>query len=127
MTIPELNLMTMQILSGGLLGVLGQGLRAVAGIKKANDAAHASGCSFSDVFEPQKLLVSLFIGFLAGAFALLGVGMAGQPTALDSHLITTVVAAGYAGTDFIDAFIARALPGAGSPGLPPADGQKPYG
>jgi len=111
------------IVCGGVLGMLGQGLRAVAGLKKANDAASATGQSFSDVFEPRKLAVSMFIGFLAGAFALLGASMSNAAYKLDNSSIMTVLAAGYAGTDFLDAFISKALPGSTPAALPP----NPYG
>lgn len=86
------------IVCGGLLGMLGQSLRAIAGLKKAKQDAEA--------FDTSRLLVSLLIGFTAGALTLLAMDVR-QPT---KELWFSIVAAGYAGTDAIEAFAMRYLP-----------------
>ena len=90
--------------------MIGQGIRVVAGLKKVNDQASAEGKSFGSLFETSKLFLSLLIGFIAGALAIIGVtGSAGDvnPT---KELIVTIIGAGYAGTDFIEGFIKKNLP-----------------
>ena len=99
----------MQLLAGGLLGIVGQGLRAVAGMKKVRDQAAASGKAFGEVFEGSQLLASLVVGFTAGALAMLAAG-SGGPVQLDRSLIVAIASAGYSGTDFIEAFMAKAMP-----------------
>jgi hypothetical protein len=63
------------LLAGGILGLAGQGIRSVAGIKKMNDEANSSGKNPIDLFEPSRFLVSLLIGFIAGVLATLGIGL----------------------------------------------------
>jgi hypothetical protein len=79
------------LIAGGMLGMIGQGVRAVAGLKKMLDAG-----TMAD-FRPSILLVSLLIGFIAGALAFLASG--------STETAVAFVAAGYAGTDFIEAFM----------------------
>ena len=98
------------ILLGGLLGILGQGIRIIVGLKKLNDEASAESVSFGSKFQAGRLGLSLLIGFIAGALAMIGFsdppGMA-TPT---KELIITLLGAGYAGTDFIEGFIHKYLP-----------------
>jgi hypothetical protein len=117
----DLKDLLMQILAGGMLGILGQGLRAVAGMKKVNDAAAACGKSFGDVFDMSRFVISLFIGFTAGALALVLAETSVADLKIDKAQITAIIAAGYAGTDFIQAFLAKSTPAlAPAPEAPPA-------
>ncbi len=102
------------ILVGGLLGALGQGLRVVVGLKKVYDQAHATNGDFTSLFDASKLLVSLFIGFLAGSLAILFMDLPEEP----KQLYALLVGAGYAGADFIEGFVQKALPA--TAGGPPA-------
>jgi hypothetical protein len=99
-----------QALAGGLLGMLGQGVRVIAGLKKSSDSAAASGQGLADVFDGGTLMTSLLIGFVAGALAMLGAGPADRSTPLTHSLVMALISSGYAGTDFIEAFIKRAAP-----------------
>lgn len=115
------------LLLGGLLGALGQGVRAVAGLKKVHDRAARDGRPFAQLFEASTLLVSLLIGFIAGALAIMGMTSGLERTTIGRDLAITLVAAGYAGTDFIEAFIKKHLPAArglaeGPAAEPPAVG-----
>ncbi len=92
------------ILLGGILGGLGQVIRAVAGLKKSQDANVNGAADFAANFEPSVFVVSLIIGFTAGALACLA---ATFPATLDAKFLLTFIAAGYAGADFIEAFIKR--------------------
>jgi len=109
------------LLAGGMLGMLGQVVRMCAGLKKANDSAAASGESFADMFDGGKLAISLVIGFAAGALALLGAGW----TNITSP--AAIIAAGYAGTDFIEAFMKKNVPDGSVNKAAPAARQPPMG
>ena len=103
----------------GLLGALGQSARTVAGLKKMNDEAAKQGLSSADVFIAARLFVSLMIGFLAGVAAGLALGL-DKLLVLDSgglQVMLGIAAAGYAGTDFIEAF-APSVSAAQIPPLP---------
>ncbi len=61
----------MALVLAGLLGMLGQGVRALAGLKKMNDDAGKQDADSADLFIASRLIVSLLIGFLAGVAAAL--------------------------------------------------------
>src|SRR5258706_7611510 len=96
----------MKLLLGGILGMVGQGVRAVAGLKKVQDEASAKKQDFRDVFQTSTLLVSIFIGFVAGALATLGMDLS-DDGAIDKSTLLTLMAAGYSGTYFIEAFMKK--------------------
>jgi hypothetical protein len=94
---------------GALMGVVGQGIRVTVGLKKASDRAAESGQKFTETIEPARLLVSLLIGALAGVMAAI---MTLKPnSAVERDALLALGAAGYSGTDFIEGFMARYLPG----------------
>lgn len=99
----------MNLLGLGLIcGAVGQAVRVIAGMKKLGEEA-GSMEKLREAFIPQQFIVSLLIGSAAGALAAIGL----QPPANDSvppEVITTLIGAGYAGADFIEAFMRRALP-----------------
>lgn len=111
MGITSLELLTGCAL-GALLGVFGQGLRAVAGLKKQSEEAAAQGKSLSDTFDGTSFGVSLFIGGVAGVAGYLGLrfGAGNDINLLEGTTVLGVIAAGYAGADFIEAFAKRWLP-----------------
>lgn len=98
------------MLLGGILGMAGQGIRAVIGLKKMNDA-DAEGATSQ--FRATQLVMSLGIALLIGAIAgvLAAVGTVEKPME-SKALIAALIAAGYAGTDFIEGFMKRSLPAA---------------
>jgi hypothetical protein len=117
---------------GGLVGALGQGVRTIVGMKKLNDAASGTTSSVGDLIEPSRLVVSLAIGFIAGALA--AVSLVKDLTKINAELIFALAAAGYAGADFIEGFVNRVSGGAPGgaeatktdptkPAAPPADTQ----
>lgn len=99
------------ILLGGLMGLFGQGIRAVVGLKTMVDEATNQQKSESDLFSAARLIISLVIGFLAGIAATLTLGI---KTLMDNpgdlHTLLGIAAAGYAGTDAIEGFISKYLP-----------------
>ncbi|HZR34998.1 MAG TPA: hypothetical protein VFA75_06450 [Nevskia sp.] len=117
-----------QIALGALVGTMGQGARVVVGLKKAYDDAQARNQSFKDdVFDGQKLGISLFIGALAGGLGVTSFSFFGTTNAFDSgaarETVMKLLAIGYAGTDFIEGFIQKYLPSnqAGKQKSPAAD------
>lgn len=101
------------IFLGGTMGILGQGMRTFAGLKKANDEADLRGVEFSDVFDRSILLTSLALGFVAGAaaaLALAGTNGSEIKGAIDVKTLLGFAVAGYAGSDFIEAFVKSTLP-----------------
>lgn len=110
----ETNLV-MLVLLGGLLGCVGQGLRVIVGLKKINEQAGEQTKAFRDIFDGRVLLISLLIGFVAGALAIIALDATTDTAArragetLRGYLMP-VMAAGYAGTDFIEGFVKKYLP-----------------
>lgn len=102
------------ILLGGLLGLLGQGARAVVGLKGMVDNAKALDVSSADLFRAARLLTSLLIGFLVGMAAAFPYLSFGAQDHLTLQQLLTIVAAGYAGTDFLEAFISQYLSPSGN-------------
>ena len=103
-----------RLLFGGIVGTLGQGLRSFSGLKKLYDEASHQGSTFKETFETSRMVTSLFLGFIAGSLAVIAMddgNLAWEPKRQD---VMTLLAAGYAGSDFIEAFIARYLPKSGS-------------
>ena len=87
----------------GVLGMVGQGVRAVAGLKKMGDDASQQDASAADLFTAARLVVSLLIGFIAGVIAGLSLGL--DAIQSDTKVLLGIAAAGYAGADFVEAFI----------------------
>jgi len=99
---------------GALMGMLGQGARAVVGLKTMTDYANAQGLSSSDLFAAGRLITSLLIGTLVGlASALVYYISGGTAADISSHVLVGWAAAAYAGTDALEGFISQYLsPGA---------------
>jgi len=97
------------LLSSGGMGMTGQLVRAIAGTKKVNDKATEMKAKFADVFDWPKFLMSLATGFAAGIIAGLSLNPDGD-IKTDNHFWLGVLAAGYAGADFIEAFLKKSLP-----------------
>jgi len=86
------------IAAGGLLGILGQGIRMAVGLKKHSDV-NAQKEGQAEPVDGSRLLISIFIGFIAGALFLL---IRGVPKEMNNEFVFSVIAAGYSGTDFIE-------------------------
>ena len=98
---------------GGLVGALGQGARMIVGMKKLYDSVSGTDNSVKDLMELNKLLVSMLIGFIAGALA--AAGAISDVSKVSMEQILALAAAGYAGADFIEGFMQRALPATNVP------------
>ncbi|GAB3902940.1 hypothetical protein GCM10028803_30490 [Larkinella knui] len=108
-TSPECILIT--LLLSGLLGLIGQGIRVIVGLKKLREEAAAENApnpkaAFDDKFDVRQLWLSLFIGFIAGCLANLG-----RPKGeFTPEVQLAIIAAGYAGADFIEGAFNKLLP-----------------
>jgi hypothetical protein len=89
-----------KMVTGMLAGLLGQAARVAVGIKKTNDEAQAQKTSFAQKFDWGQLVISLLLGAGAGAIAIFT-----TVKQLDNQAFTTLFAAGYAGSDFIEGLI----------------------
>jgi hypothetical protein len=105
-TSPE-QLLTL-IVVGIVLGATGQGVRAIVGWKQLHDKAAATGVSIEDLFQIKTLLMSFGIGAVAGVCATLG--LVASKTQWDMRSVLGIMAAGYAGADFIEGFASQYLP-----------------
>jgi esterase/lipase superfamily enzyme/predicted chitinase len=100
----------------GLMGLVGQGIRATVGLKSA--ATLAAGLpTRQSQFHTAYFFVSLMIGFIVGILA--GLGLMAAANRLtnfypDFSTLLGIAAAGYAGTDFIENAFTRILPGIGA-------------
>lgn len=118
------------LLLAGLLGLIGQSIRVIVGLKKLREEAAAEAqekavdgapdgvspskaqakAAYNELFDARKLWLSLFIGFIAGCLAgLAGDYASGATFSREAQL--AIVAAGYAGTDFIEGVFKKLLPG----------------
>ncbi len=97
---------------GGLLGLVGQSIRVIVGLKKTYDTSLQTTQQFSDVFDGRQLVISLLIGFVAGVVGILTIiDDNGNLTKAVKEVALQLIAIGYAGTDFIEGFIKKYLPG----------------
>lgn len=98
---------------GALLGASGQIVRAMAGLKKLNDDVSRKGQSFADAFSPSCMVVSILIGAVAGMLGVISLGI-NPNNEIGSDKVIAVLGIGYAGADFIEAFMAQNMPGKSS-------------
>lgn len=95
---------------GGLAGALGQLGRVIIGLKKVADEAAAAGKTYSDLLDPARLLMSIAIGFTAGALAAVLAKNVTDPQ-ISLEQILAFAGAGYAGADFIEGAMRSGVPG----------------
>ena len=69
MMVNEIEMLLGAALWAMLLGLLGQVLRAVGGMKKVSDAAAAAGVAADQLVSGWRLVVSLGLGALSGLLA----------------------------------------------------------
>jgi len=89
---------------GCLSGAVGQMVRQIAGLKKVNDTKDP-GQGLSDVVDSTRLVTSLLIGATAGALCSLTLSF--DPAKMSGQTILALVTSGYAGADFIEAFMSK--------------------
>lgn len=89
---------TYAVMAGGLLGLLGQGIRMAIGFKKLADVNTQKPERNKEEISTSRLIISLFIGFIAGALF----HLVDQGEFENREYVFAVIAAGYAGADFIE-------------------------
>jgi len=110
----------LSLLFYGMLGLIGQGVRAVVGLGSMANPGNPAA-NQQNVFNAAYLLFTLMIGFIAGFLA----GLVNFDHVTDAMTLKTalgVMAAGYAGADFIENTYSKltgALLGTASAGQPP--------
>ena len=89
---------------GGILGMIGQGLRVIVGLKKLYDAMETTTDGAPSKFDSRRLWLSLFIGFIAGSFGMiLKIDYEAVSTmVMNKEFMISIVAIGYMGVDFIE-------------------------
>ncbi len=105
----------------GLMGLLGQGVRAALGFKNAVAASPQTR------FDGSYFATSLVIGFIAGDLAGVGIGLdkLSHFDAGNLHILIGIAAAGYAGVDFIENSFSSMVPFAGPQHRRPAEPEDP--
>jgi hypothetical protein len=102
----EIAVAILYIVLGVILGAVGQAARAVIGIKKAADEAAVNDIKIDEWFNWKRFLFSIVIGAIAGCLA--AILLVEAP--VNQELMLGLVAAGYAGTDFIEGLISKYTP-----------------
>jgi predicted chitinase len=102
----------------GVVGMVGQGIRAVVGLRKAGYLQIEAGDSKQN-FSASYLMVTLMIGFIAGSLSGLIMGLDTFAGKLPSESLMALVAAGYAGVDFIEGSFNSRIKSAVSPYIGP--------
>jgi len=102
----------LNLLIGGILGLVGQMLRFLVGYKKLYDLAAKESISASDMFDTSRFVISLIIGFVAGVIGVASLLDSKTPlfAVNPKETIMTLIGIGYAGTDFIEGFIKKSIP-----------------
>lgn len=99
---------TVYILLGAFLGVVGQSARVIVGLKKRSDEASLQGKEMKDWFDSKTLIISLIIGAFAGSLG--AISLLDKEIIINKEYLLTLIAIGYAGTDFIEGFMKTRLP-----------------
>lgn len=97
------------ILLGALLGIVGQMVRVLVGLKKLKDASETKA-DFDDQFDVKKLVLSLLYASIIGLVAGVLMAVDSLDKVWDRSTILAIIAAGYAGVDFIEGFLSKNLP-----------------
>lgn len=102
----------------GVAGMVGQGIRAVVGLRKAGYLQLEAGDSKQN-FSASYLMVTLMIGFIAGSLSGITMGLDTFAGKFPAESLMAVVAAGYAGVDFIEGSFNSRIKSAVSPYIGP--------
>jgi predicted chitinase len=123
--VPTVGSILLALLLCGLLGVLGQGIRAIVGLKNAG-ALNSTTPSEQAEFSLAYFVLSLMIGFIAGILAGIALNLENIITVDPSNwkLMLGIAGSGYVGADFIENTMSVIIPGTKTVGtkapLPPA-------
>ena len=88
------------ILLGMFLGMIGQMIRVVIGVKKVQEKAVSENREFKEAFDMKRLVISMLIGATAGVLGIVSLYWGEQEVTKEMAL--GLIAIGYSGTDFIE-------------------------
>ena len=126
---PTVSSVLLALLLCGLLGTLGQGVRAIVGLKNAGSLSSTTPTQQAD-FSLAYLVLSLMIGFIAGVLAGIALNLENIITVDPSNwkLLVGIAGSGYIGADFIENTMSVVIPGTRTkptPASPPAASTPP--
>jgi predicted chitinase len=104
----------------GVMGVLGQGVRAVVGLKNAG-LLNSTTPNAQSAFSAAYFGLSLMIGFIAGVLAGISMGLSNF-VAIDPNnlkMLLGVAASGYLGADFVENAMSIVIPASPAPAAQP--------
>ena len=110
--VPTVGTILLALLLCGLLGVLGQGVRAIVGLKNAGSLNSTTPTEQAE-FSLAYLVLSLMIGFIAGILAGIALNLETIITVDPSNwkLLLGIAGSGYIGADFIENTMSVVIPG----------------
>lgn len=95
------------LLIGALLGMAGQTARTIIGLKKTGQVAADNNLSTKSLIDGQQTVISLLIGLFIGATAGILAALNSPQAMMEKSTLLAILAAGYAGTDFIEGAFRR--------------------
>lgn len=95
---------------GAVSGAIGQVIRMLVGLKKLAEQT-ATAEELTTKLENRRIVISIMIGASAGAIA--AATTITDPNKIDVSVFTAMLAAGYAGADFIEGAMKKLLPTVG--------------
>jgi hypothetical protein len=126
-SVPTVGTILLALLLCGLLGTLGQGVRAIVGLKNAGSLNSTTPNEQAE-FSLAYLVLSLMIGFIAGVLAGIALNLETIVTVDPGNwkLLLGIAGSGYIGADFIENAMSVVIPGAKRTGrqAAPQDGEK---
>jgi predicted chitinase len=110
--VPTVGSILLALLLCGLLGVLGQGVRAIVGLKNAG-SLNSTTPSEQAEFSLAYLVLSLMVGFIAGILAGIALNLENIITVDPGNwkLLLGIAGSGYVGADFIENTMSVVIPG----------------
>jgi hypothetical protein len=110
--VPTVGSILLALLLCGLLGVLGQGVRAIVGLKNAGSLNSTTPTEQAE-FSLAYLVLSLMIGFIAGILAGIALNLENIITVDPGNwkLLLGIAGSGYIGADFIENTMSVVIPG----------------
>lgn len=113
----QAQILLIYVTLGGILGMTGQAIRMIVGLKKENEVQNErarvegrSSVSYYDSLSGKRLTISLLIGFVAGLLAFLFLCDDKFQIILSKANVLAIIASGYSGVDFIEGFMNKYLP-----------------
>jgi hypothetical protein len=97
----EVEVWILAIGLGAICGLIGQALRVLVGLHKVSNQEP------KPEFDPIRLVMSLLMGIVAGSLAAVATVL--KPI-VSPEQVMALIAAGYAGADFIEGFVGKYLP-----------------